>query len=365
MAQTDWMAQYQDRQLGRIHMPGSHDAGTTLNYIDKTLFGTNSNSATQDLTIPEQLQAGCRFFDLRLKSHKKRVVAHHTTAGQGAYGTVSVDDILEEAAKFCRAHRTEVVIFRISHTSLTTNAHDIAKVSGGDQLHTGTGNLCTKTLGEIVSQGGGLVCILDEEKFGSVISQKDGIHSFKKYKTQPNDRGISTCGCYTGTHKLHDVVRNGLKGQYEHNEKHAGNLHDHLWQVYWQKTYINPFSTTGIERGTKKHAYYHRGEKVHGGTHSATQYMLKLMQGLARIPGKDFEVQKQVSHREGWRRNKVVTQQSVMFSTLGVRNYTLPNIFSYDFVNEDTNKQIIALNTQSLQSVPDESKSDEDESESS
>ena len=153
MPQTDWMKDYADTQLGRLILPGSHDAGTTKNYIDKTLFGTDSNAATQDRTIPEQLQDGTRFFDLRLTTHKGRVVPHHTTAGQGAYGTFSVDSIVQDAAAFCKAHPTEVVIFRISHTPSTTNANLIVKNSGGDALHKGTGNLCTKSLGQITGDG--------------------------------------------------------------------------------------------------------------------------------------------------------------------------------------------------------------------
>jgi hypothetical protein len=355
MAQTDWMAQYQDRRLGDMHLPGSHDAGTAKDYIDKTLFGTDSNAATQDLTITEQLEAGTRFFDLRLAKHKKQVVAHHTTAGQGAYSSIAVDDVLEQAATFCKRHTGEVVIFRISHTSVSTDAHQIAKLSGQGALHKGTGNLCDKTLGEITGDGGGLVCIFDEAKFGNVISQREGIHGYTKYSQSPaNPRGISTCGCYTGTHALHQVVCNGLKGSYEHNEKHASR-NRHLWQVYWQKTYKNPVSSTGIQRGTEKdEAYFSRRDrKVHGGTHAATAYMLKLMKGMGPDYTEDFEVQKEESERKGLLRKKVVTQQRVMFSTLDFRNYALPNIISYDFVNEATNMEIIALNNKGRQAVPD------------
>ena len=84
MAQADWMAAYQGRTLGELHLPGSHDAGTSKDYIDLTAAGTKSNAATQSLTITQQLMAGTRFFDLRLAEHGGKVVAHHTTAGQGA-----------------------------------------------------------------------------------------------------------------------------------------------------------------------------------------------------------------------------------------------------------------------------------------
>lgn len=357
MAQTDWMAQYQDRKLGDMHLPGSHDAGTTKNFIDKTLFGTNSNAATQDLTILEQLEVGTRFFDLRLATHKKQVVAHHTTGGQGAFSTTSVDEVLEGAAKFWKSHRTEVLIFRISHTSASTEAHQIAKLSGIGALHKGTGNLCTKTLGEIVSNGGGLVCIFDEDKFGNVISQGEGIHGYTKHSKNPaNTRGISTCGCYSGTHKLHQVMTNGLKGQYEHNAKHNVNG-THLWQVYWQKTYINPASTTGIQDGTTKQrpVYRFSDGKVHGGTHESTAFMLRLMKGMGpkSVP-LDFEVQEEQSKKVGLTRKKVVTQPRVMYSTLPVRNYSLPNIVSYDFVNATVNAEIIALNAKGRQSLPDD-----------
>src|ERR1700736_310333 len=58
MALNNWMGDYQSTELGRLHMPGSHDAGTNLHDLDLTLFGTKSNAATQDLTIVEQLMVG-------------------------------------------------------------------------------------------------------------------------------------------------------------------------------------------------------------------------------------------------------------------------------------------------------------------
>jgi hypothetical protein len=350
MAESDWMANYQNQRLGEMHLPGSHDAGTAKNYIDLTKMATNSNSATQDLTILEQLRAGTRFFDLRLKEKGGRVVAHHTTAGQGAYSTQSVDDVLASAARWCKRHPTEVAIFRISHTSLSTNVHQIVKASCAGSLHTGGGNLCNKTLGTIVSEGGGLVCILDEAKFGSQINQAQGIHSYTKYRAGAvNNHGISACGCYSGTHKLSEVVGNGLKGQYLHNTAHNPQRHDHLWQVYWQKTYVNPASTTGIESGTTK-AFKTKGHAPHGGTHGATDHLIKLMKGL-RAGKEDYVVEKEQYHRSGLR--KVVDRPAVMFSTLPVRNFTLPNIISYDFVNEAVNRKIIALNEPSFQSMED------------
>jgi len=285
--------------------------------------------------------------------NKKQVVAHHTTAGQGAYSKTGVDEVLFRAAQFCRAHPSEVVIFRISHTSAEkTKAHEIAIASGGDTLHTGSGNLAEKTLADIASEGN-RVCIFDEEKFGPYIDQSKGIHGFSKYTlgSQGNPRGLSCCGCYSRTHELHDVVSNGLRGHYKHNVDH-GHRHKHLWQVYWQKTYVNPVSTTGIEDGTKKDAYYLHQDgttTVHGGTHAATRHMIRLMQGLGRKQGEDYVVQKKETHREGLLRRKVTDADQVLYSTLDLRNYSLPNIFSYDFVIEATNRRIVRMNEKNLQ----------------
>ena len=348
MALTDWMKQYGNVKLGELHMPGSHDAGTSEKYIDLTMGGSNSNAATQNLTITEQIGVGTRFFDLRLATHNSKVVAHHTTAGQGAYSKVAVDDVLKEAAEFCDKHRSEIVIFRISHTSGKTKADEIAIASGGGRLHNGTGNLCLKTLSEI-ARDGNLICIFDDAEFK--VDQKKGIHGYSKFKTVGNDTGIATCGCYSGTHKLDEVVCNGLKGQYLHNIRH-GNTHDHLWQVYWQKTYKNPLSTTGIRGGATKGANYDKDGKAHGGTHAATGYMISLMKGLGNPKaGTSYKVQ---SKETKGVISKTVVQDEVMYSTRAFRKYSLPNIFSYDFVNAETNKVIIRMNDKSLQSVRDD-----------
>lgn len=98
MALTDWMKLYQNRTLGALHMPGSHDAGTGKDHIDLTTMGSVSNAATQSLTIIKQIEAGTRFYDLRLAEHGNRVVAHHTTVGQGAFSRVGVDQVLKDAS---------------------------------------------------------------------------------------------------------------------------------------------------------------------------------------------------------------------------------------------------------------------------
>lgn len=366
MALEDWMSAYPDKTLAELHMPGAHDAGTARDHINKTTFGTDSNAATQSLTILEQIKAGTRLFDVRLKKiktgvpgfRKTKVVAHHTTAGQGATSDTSFDAVIGEAADWWKdQHRTEVLIFRISHTDTDTHVQDIIMNSGAGALHTGTGNLCDKKLKDIVKVGGGIICILDNTKFGRFIDQAKGIHSFSKFNGVPDDSGIAVCGQYKRTHKLNEVITTGLKAQYEHNTKHSNG--DHLWHLYWQKTYTNPVSTTGIETGADRIISYDlEKHKVHGGTHSATDHMIKLMQGHARQSHAGYNIDDDyvvVDEVKAKPKKGIVGQQKVMYSTVPVRNFMLPNIFSYDFVTAEINQKIVDLNQQGMMQIADDS----------
>jgi hypothetical protein len=359
MADIDWMSAYQKRKLGEMHLPGSHDAGTDRDNVELTMCGTPSNSVTQDKPIKDQLVMGTRFFDVRLTTHNNQVVPHHTTAGQGAYGTKSINTIIGEAATFCKNNRSEVVILRISHTSIKTKVDEIIKASAAGQLSIANGNLCELTLEQIKLGGGGLVCILNtggkskSQDFKKAINQSQGIHSFSKYKTTGDKRGIATCGCYSGTNALHNVMRNALRGQFAHTKDHSPERNDHLWQVYWQKTYLNPLHGTGISEGSKKKSWMkHDGMqtngRVSGGTHQATSHIIKLMEGHKGYMGENYNVAAKKKHF--WNKQKVV-MRSTLTSTRTVRFKTLPNIFSYDFVKEDINDQIIALNNNLMQEI--------------
>lgn len=351
-----WMDGYQTRKLNQMIMPGAHDAGTAKGHINLTALGTNSNSATQDKTIWQQLNCGTRFFDLRLKSvgkkASKKIVAHHTTGGQGATSTDSFDETIGRVSDWCYTHPTEVVIIRISHTDAGTKADDIVRASVHDRVLNKPaqgGNLCTRTLAEIAREGN-LVVVFDEGKggFKRSIDQTNGIHGFKKYSpgANGNARGIMTCGSYSATHAIKKVITNGLSGQAEHSNYHgAGANCGHLWQLYWQKTYTNPASSTGIETGTRKVMSYGDDGVVHGGTHATIGYMINLMLGSVKVDGayKWDTKTKTKGFFPGFRKKTVVMHEG-MYVSDNAKTMLLPNIISYDFVNEDVNKRIVALN---------------------
>ena len=329
MALNNWMASHKPKKLCELVMPASHDAGTIAGAVEFTKLGSNSNTVTQDLPIPDQLGAGTRFFDLRFSFHHGKVVPHHTTLGQGGYGTTTFEQILDYSNAFCQSNPSEVVILRISHTDChaelqkafatmvpPTTVGGLGVTSRWPKLNRCTGNLCTKTIAELTSKGG-LILILAQAKFGQYINQAFGRHSFSKFegkdgKKAANQAGIATCGEYDGGHTIAGVIDAGKNGQ----SKHSQHKQDHLWQVYWQKTYKNPWSSTGINRGTHKQmsttTTFFGKTVVHGGTHATTGHMLELLQnsGIKTPSGRPL----------------------------------LPNIWSYDFVNKQINNKIIALN---------------------
>lgn len=344
-----WMDTYQSRRLNQLIMPGAHDAGTAKGHINKTLFGSDSNSATQDKTFWQMLECGVRFFDVRLKVSGNKVVAHHTTAGQGAKSKDSIDESMGRISDWCYGHRSELVIVRISHTGANTRADQIVRASvHEDVLNTTEGNLCAKTVGEI-TRDGNLVVILEESVFGASINPKLGLHGFKKHSPGSGnyDRGIMVCGSYKGTHTIGQVISTGLGGQAEHSLYHgAGPNCGHLWQLYWQKTYVNPVSSTGIERGTKKAMSIDDKGKVHGGTHATLDYMINLMLGTAKVDGAyHWDEKTKKKSRIPFVGKTTVERHAGVYLSEAAKSYTLPNIISYDFVDETVNQRIIDLNS--------------------
>ncbi len=74
---SSWMtALSDDKPLSLISMPGSHDSGSIHSIADVA-------GICQDLTIDEQLRAGVRFFDIRLRAANDNLVVCHGYVDQG------------------------------------------------------------------------------------------------------------------------------------------------------------------------------------------------------------------------------------------------------------------------------------------
>src|ERR687893_2176345 len=97
-----WMADIPDEMLvTALSIPGTHDSGC----ID----GPMGFAQTQNLDIPEQLNAGIRFLDIRLAHHQDDLLVHHDVIYMGK----RYKDVLEICADFLARHPTETILMSV------------------------------------------------------------------------------------------------------------------------------------------------------------------------------------------------------------------------------------------------------------
>ncbi|MCR5664953.1 MAG: hypothetical protein K6G17_08805 [Oscillospiraceae bacterium] len=107
---ADWMGRLDDSlTLDRITIPGSHDSATQ--YVQLAWF-----SKCQGMGVGEQLEAGCRYLDIRLAAEGDRLKLMHgfVSCRESAFGpTLYLDALLGECYAFLDAHPTETVLFAV------------------------------------------------------------------------------------------------------------------------------------------------------------------------------------------------------------------------------------------------------------
>ncbi|MDR1852124.1 MAG: hypothetical protein LBR21_05665 [Propionibacteriaceae bacterium] len=100
---TDWMAAINaDTPINWLAMPGTHDTMTAP--CEQVYYHT------QNLTLPEQLDAGVRYLDLRIT--KNLVAAHREWISD-----ISFASILETIRDFLAQHPSEVIVARIQNAN--------------------------------------------------------------------------------------------------------------------------------------------------------------------------------------------------------------------------------------------------------
>lgn len=118
--QSDWMASLSgDRSLGSLSIPGTHDSGALYSLLD--VFGK-----CQTMPVSQQLKAGVRFLDLRLRLVEDELWIYHNFVEQ----KTDFQTMLEELVRFLREHPSEFLI-----VSLKEEASPIrSQVSFADTL---------------------------------------------------------------------------------------------------------------------------------------------------------------------------------------------------------------------------------------
>lgn len=124
-ASTDgknWMANIPDNAyINTLNIPGSHDSG-----MYNAQWGAGYSSETQDLDIAEQLNAGVRIFDIRLRygGGGRCYLCHGAginccDAYDGSWGALSgeltYNKVLSQFAEFLKDHPSETIIATVQH----------------------------------------------------------------------------------------------------------------------------------------------------------------------------------------------------------------------------------------------------------
>ena len=111
---ADWMKELDgELPLNQIVLPGSHDSATR--YVQLAFF-----SKCQALSVAEQLEAGCRYLDIRLgvDGHNDTFKLMHgfTNCRTSPFNPVDklyLDDLLDDCYAFLKKHPTETVVFAV------------------------------------------------------------------------------------------------------------------------------------------------------------------------------------------------------------------------------------------------------------
>nr|XP_006639288.1 PREDICTED: PI-PLC X domain-containing protein 1 isoform X1 [Lepisosteus oculatus] len=144
----DWMSQLPeilwDRPLWCLAIPGSHDSMSYCLDINSPLVSSESNALrivdrvlpcvtrpviykwakTQEENILEQLNAGIRYFDLRI-AHKPQDPSDDLYYTHVIYTTMTVRETLQDIAQWLKFHPKEIVFLACSHfEGLNEDCHE-------------------------------------------------------------------------------------------------------------------------------------------------------------------------------------------------------------------------------------------------
>lgn len=98
-AKDSWMKELSDTvRLCSITLPGTHDSGAVTG---------GAELQTQTLGVAEQLQAGIRAFDIRLRGRDGKLGLYHSVAFQNSYWET---DVLPAMLDFLRRHPSETLV---------------------------------------------------------------------------------------------------------------------------------------------------------------------------------------------------------------------------------------------------------------
>lgn len=185
---TGWMGKLAKTNpavtINALTMPGSHDAGM-FEITDTSTIVANSWALTQQLSIFDQLKAGSRYFDLRIRHTSKGFyTGHYSDSSSSSIGLngASLKSVLDQAYRFIsqQAASGEVVFFKFSHTEDNTNLTNlINEISNGlkDRMFKTNDTSMVIQKQKLTDLAGRVVCLFDDE-FSSKINFSKGVFKY-------------------------------------------------------------------------------------------------------------------------------------------------------------------------------------------
>lgn len=347
-----YLANFQQKRLNEVILPGSHDAG---------IYGEGKdNVITQELDIGEQAMAGVRFFDLRIATVKKGILpgaekeqrAYHLNQGLvvgrkssssqnvshlGGWGD-SLTAMLNQAKHFVTTHPNEFLILKFSKCYNLDNVVDTCLTVLGDK-HFNPRAKVNLNMMPVSRLAGNVITLFSESDIaGLKLDNRDhrysGLIPFRELydkKTKSSkvyDRfghGMQYFGKFSSTDK---IDKNTAKQRALMEAGAMGADRDAMGMMYW--------TTTGMFASIKK-----RNAQMWsvGNTRALQETWTNGLETAIRTQmGRDFEVA---------RRNNSGIQRWPG----GVWKAFMPNIIMMDFSDEEKCSVIHALNNVAGQQI--------------
>lgn len=253
---SKWMANINDKMpLNSIIMPGSHDAGMS-EAIDCSGVGFTDgyNTITQFKNVAAQLDAGVRFFDLRIPVtfagplgvtidrnpglrtfHGANVINEPNNFFAGGCFGEPFGDISKATVDFLKLNPSETIIFRIGH--MIANKHEAAQLIGRikqteifkQHMVLTLPNDTTLATTPLSKLRGKVIIVLQGSEFDSQLSNSEGLFRFDEVADNnasyiPEKNTFGVYDHYSGSDDIAHVARDqksrlmihgGLDKQYE------------------------------------------------------------------------------------------------------------------------------------------------------
>lgn len=162
----NWMARLDDKKpISMINVPGTHDSATKEIWCSYFL-------QNQNLTILEQLEAGFRFFDLRLRINreKKLFLAHTFMPCLSSGKTFYFEDVLHMMIAFLQDHPTEIIFMAVKAEKKKKNISLFQKLVG-EMLENNETHFYLKEKIPSIQEVRGKIVLL--RRYENVLNQKE------------------------------------------------------------------------------------------------------------------------------------------------------------------------------------------------